>query len=587
MASSTLFEPHHNRLVDLNPLYPAPALPLTPSFVASYLAHRTPPPFRLTPHAPYATYDFVVHDALPHLVSCEQVLQHASLFPPAAPGSSAPAVTCTALRADRPGMKAVVERLVTRMSHAMKLPQQQQQQLKADTGDKHKEIDFELMARALHTLSSLCQCQTSENTSGGTMVELIVAALSPRGDKRAAIDRVRAWAREARTATGTATSLNGLSWRACTDAFCSALINDLLDISTVDGEDEDGDDVQGHKTRVQIGLKQDVESNDIHIREVRVQVPEVTTAIARLSLQEHGGDVSATVAQLRNGWRPSFNVGKKRGMNRTRRRASVRQLADFGDGDGVAKDWIKRRVVVSEATHDMEEEAEAEAEDQQQDGENVDEGERAEKGYNDWAMNPRGQPNKAGSSSSSSRQQQHGRGNMAAGIGVDLGMDLGVDDGNAALLLGAYDDDPDEGVLEGQVSLATGRRDGEERSSDGDDAPVPAGRGHALRAGRAPGGGDGLASGGQGQPQHRGRQRGGRGRDRGGRGRGRASPVGAEGSRQFDTDGGVGASAAGSQQHQRLGTPPPPHRGGGGGRARGRGRGKRGGRPQHRRGGHG
>lgn len=577
MASSTLFEPHHNRLVDLNPLYPAPALPLTPSFVASYLAHRTPPPFRLTPHAPYAAYDLVVHDALPHLMSCEQVLQHASLFPPAAPGSSAPAVTGTALRADRTGMKAVVERLVIRMSHAMKQPQQQQQQqLKAGTEYEPKEIDFELMARALHTLSSLCQCQVSDTANGGTTIGLIVAALSPRGDKRAAIDRVRAWAREARTATGATTSLNGLSWRACTDALCSALINDLLGIFTGDGEEEDDDDVQSNKTRVQIGLKQDVESHDAHIREVRVQVPEVTTAIARLSLQEHGGDVSATVARLRDGWRPSFNVGKKRGMNRTRRRASVRQLADFGDGDGVAKDWIKRRVVVSEATHDMEEEEVAEAEDQQQDDENVDEGERAEEVYNDWTMNRRGQSKKAGSSSS--RQQQHGRPNMAAGISAELGIDIGVYDDNAAMLLGAYDDDPDEGVLEGQVSLATGRRDGEERSSDDDDGPVPTGGGHALRAGRVPGGGDGFAQSGQGQPQHRGRQRGGRGRDRGGRGRGRATSGGVEGGRQFDADGGAGA--AGNQQQYRGG-------GGVGGRGRGRGRGKRGGRPQHRRGGHG
>lgn len=461
------FHPQQNQQVDFNPACSLPDLPLSKIFSSAYLQNRTRPPFRPTPYTPYTTYDVIVQKNLPQPTAVQSALDHISLFP--ANATQHVLQTASHLK-DFP---IAVTRLVTAVSHGVKKPQP----------------DFEAISKPLYTLYCL-----AANSPDGS--QLVIAALSPRNDKLAAIDRVRSWARVAHAAL-TVTDVhaaNGMTWSVCTDGLAAALINALIGIPLEERA----------SGRVELSAKGrlPVPTDDAGVYEILTQMSELTIDVARASIRECGG-VTGALRKLRDGWRPNLKLGK-RGGGRRRRDApqAVGKMEAFSDPVDV--EWIKRRVATDVAREEMVAELERKRE--------------------------------------------------AENTGGDIGTDEVVESNEKDMVLasgGVYDDEPDEGVLEGEVSLMGMRDEGDD--SDGDqDGGARGGsfaRGDVNARGRrggrvegvaggdrrtpavAHGGGSGVVGGSrdsggvraENEESSRGRGSGGRGRarGRGGRGRGR------------------------------------------------------------------
>lgn len=379
-----VFHVEQNHIIDLNPACPLPDLPLSSAFASSYLTHRTRPPFRPTPRTPYSTYDVIVHGSLPSPTTAQSLLDHLSLFPTL---STQNLLTAASSITD---LTTAVTRLVTSISHGL----------------KQSRPNFEAIAHLLHTLYSL-----SANSPEGA--GLVIAQLSPRNDKLGAIDRVRAWARDARAASSSSHSpgANGITWPVCADGLTAALINTLIGIPPAErGEGR-------VELRLKVSQSNPVDDDDAHA--LVHQLSGLSIDTARAAIRECGGVVSA-LRKLQEGWRPDLKVGK-RGTGRRRQDIpkAVGKMDSFGEQVDV--EWIKRRVAADAAREEMEAELQQEEDDRVNAGENA------------------------------------GADQIVEAKGEDI----------INLAGGVYDDEPDEGVLAGEISLM-GLRDIDDES-DGDD----------------------------------------------------------------------------------------------------------------------
>lgn len=389
-----VFNVRDNALVDGQPDLAPPSLPLSPSYVETYLRNRTRPPFRLHARAPYGLFDLFIHDNLPAPTTAQELADHVSLFPTPATNVFFPPTV--------DGLSSHVDHMVRFITNTLK------------GGSK---VEFEKLAHTFHTLASLARHDFG--------CGIIVNALSTRGEKPAAVDRIQAWARQLRIAAGDdADDLaeSGVTWRTLAEGLSSALIDALIGLPPPSlGE--------GRVQLLPVGVD-NPGAIDAPVHDILVHFPTLSVDIIKAALKENGDDVQHTLDRLREGWRPLVTIGYRGAGKRIRNTARpIDNLQSFGGATDV--DWIKRRVAADVAREAMEAEAEeqnmANAETQSVDIVNEYRGESSSK---------------------------------------ETGLDKLLLEGTSGIR-GIYDDEPDENVLEGEALLI--KNSFGEESSSGDE----------------------------------------------------------------------------------------------------------------------
>lgn len=399
-----VFELTDNPLIDLHPDHPPPPLPLSTTFAETYLQHRTRPPFRLVPRAPYSLYDLLVYDNLPIPTTPQQVLDHLSLFPGF--------VTDGSFSGSIDGLDALIKRMVRSVTLGFK---------------KNESLEFRQVAHTLHTLASFARFDS------GT--KLIVSALSPRGEKPAAVERAKNWAREIRSAdVGKDLVILadcGISWRTLAEGLCVALMDALIGVSLPSRT----------KGRVEL-LPPGVENPgdiDASVHDILIQFPTLHIEVIKAALRECG-DVPVTLDRLQEGWRPRVTIGYRGAGKRIRDVAKpAHKLQNFGGSTDV--DWIKRRVAADAAWEVMEAEAEEEA-------------------------RIKAATEEEGHLRTTENETVNGADEVTLKDDFDK---VGAND-----VYDVYEDEPDEGVLEGEMPLSGSAKAGEE-SDSGDEYDSRAG----------------------------------------------------------------------------------------------------------------
>lgn len=242
-------------------------------------------------------------------------------------------------------------------------------------------------------------------------VNAIVRALSLRGERSDAVDRVEIWLRAVRDVQGQVEDElldNGLTTSQFIAGTGAVLMNTILAVP-VPSEGGPGRVV----IRTQTGDDSDVKGKETPTPEVCSiveMIPDVSTAVAQAALVECAGSVEEAIGRLLDGWRPasSAEVGKR--VDR-RARKRVGEVLSFG-GEKIEAgraEWYARRVVAEEARTRI-------AEEERMTREAVQSG------------------------------MEDSRGKNSATDGLEDFVELNISGG-------VYDDEPDDGELEGEVAM--------------------------------------------------------------------------------------------------------------------------------------
>lgn len=394
----------------------APGALLSP-YVASYLAHRARPRERACPRAPFTRLDVSVARAVQGArtpLSVPELLDAVVLFPAA--------FAAELVR----GREAEVEKAVGGLGRAC--------------GRAVGEGNVTFVADCIDVLLGIV---------GACGNDVVVRALTLRNDRTECVVKIRGWLTAVRDAPGGVGGglvyASGLSEGHFVQGAGAELIDAILGM---EGASE-GAVILGSSAASDVSQK-DASRPTAAEAMVLEMMPDAGAWVAKCALAESGGDIERAVGMLLDGWKapaepPGPAVGKRVHRRRTRRVDDVSTFAGRDEHAGVGPEWYATRMAAERARLEAADMAAAAA---------------AASGDSTMAAAP---------STSGGEYSYLLEGSV---ITDDLIADPGATPGDA------YDDEPDDGELEGEVALRDLRNAGAltgatSSSSDEEDSGAP------------------------------------------------------------------------------------------------------------------